>query len=925
MTPPNAFFVTSGTMSPDAPSYVPRQADEELYASLSRGEFCYMLTSRQMGKSSLMVRTAERLKREDVAVASIDLTALGQNLTAEQWYDGLLSRLGSELGLENELEHFWPDHERLGPLQRWLAAIREVVLTREARRVVIFVDEIDYVRSLRFNGDEFFAAIRECYNRRAQEPAFKRLTFCLLGVATPSDLIQDPQTTPFNIGRRIELTDFSAKEATPLMQGLGREGKTAMALLQRILYWTGGHPYLTQRLGQAVAEDSSVQGTSGVDRLCEAFFLSQSAQAEDSNISFVRGRLLSNEADRASLLDLYRQIRRHKRVRDDQTSRVINQLRLAGVILVVEGYLYVRNRIYSRVFDRKWIKANMPGAELRRQHAAYRRGVMLTSGIAVVILAVMAIAILYANHQKQRADQSFQRALNDANSMVSKLADKLQPIPGTQSKTLERIFATAEDVYKELLRDLGDSTAVLESKARMLGAYTDIYLRLGNTKEALPRARKADEIIKQLAQQNPDNPERQHDLANSHQRIGDVLVAQGKRAQALEDYRASLAIREQLAQQNPGNPERQHDLANSHERIGDVRLPQGEQALEDYRASLAIREQLAQQNPDNPERQRNLANSHERIGDVLVAQGEWEPALQAHRASLAIREQLAQQEPGDAERQRDLANSHERIGRVLVAQGEWEPALQAHRASLAIRERLAQPDCDNPERQRDLASSHEGIGRVLVAQGEWEPALQAHRASLAIREQLTQQDSHNAEWQHDLASSHEGIGRVLEAQGKRGQALEDYRASLAIRERLAVQDPGNVEWQRDLCLALNGYAWTLLTVETVDLLDPVKALLPAEAVDLRDPVNALKVAQRAVQLSIHLSGVEQAMILDTLAMAHHLTEDHARAIAVAEQALVLVSPLIAGEREATLRQEIESHLDAFKAAQHARQKTAPTP
>src|SRR5207302_3579069 len=110
-----------------------------------------------------------------------------------------------------------------------------------------------------------FAAIRECYNRRTQEPEFERLTFCLLGVATPSDLIQDVRTTPFNIGRRIELTDFTAAEAAPMRSGLvlgsaemsGREETVARALLERVLYWTGGHPYLTQRLCRAVAEDAS--------------------------------------------------------------------------------------------------------------------------------------------------------------------------------------------------------------------------------------------------------------------------------------------------------------------------------------------------------------------------------------------------------------------------------------------------------------------------------------------------------------------------------------------------------------------------------------------------------------------------------------------------------------------------------------------
>ena len=53
----SSFYVTGGTLQRDARSYVRRQADAALYAALQQGQFAYVLTSRQMGKSSLMVRT----------------------------------------------------------------------------------------------------------------------------------------------------------------------------------------------------------------------------------------------------------------------------------------------------------------------------------------------------------------------------------------------------------------------------------------------------------------------------------------------------------------------------------------------------------------------------------------------------------------------------------------------------------------------------------------------------------------------------------------------------------------------------------------------------------------------------------------------------------------------------------------------------
>jgi hypothetical protein len=65
------FYVTGGTLSSDALCYVTRRADEQLYDGLHKGNFCYVLTARQMGKSSLMVHP------------TLDLWPI--RLTAEHW------------------------------------------------------------------------------------------------------------------------------------------------------------------------------------------------------------------------------------------------------------------------------------------------------------------------------------------------------------------------------------------------------------------------------------------------------------------------------------------------------------------------------------------------------------------------------------------------------------------------------------------------------------------------------------------------------------------------------------------------------------------------------------------------------------------------------------------------------------------------
>ncbi len=61
-----SYFRVGGTLHLNTPSYVKRPADDDLFEQVLAGKFCYVLTSRQMGKSSLMLRTAQRLKDQNI-------------------------------------------------------------------------------------------------------------------------------------------------------------------------------------------------------------------------------------------------------------------------------------------------------------------------------------------------------------------------------------------------------------------------------------------------------------------------------------------------------------------------------------------------------------------------------------------------------------------------------------------------------------------------------------------------------------------------------------------------------------------------------------------------------------------------------------------------------------------------------------------
>jgi len=383
-------YQVGGSLTSDDPSYVERQADSQLYEALKAGDFCYILNSRQMGKSSLLVRVKHRLQAEGFKCTTIDMTNIGsENITPTQWYKGIVTELwlGFNLLGKFNLKAWWKEQEELSLTQRFSKFIAEVLLVQlPQERILIFIDEIDSILNLSFPVDDFFALIRFCYNHRAINPEFNRITFAIFGVATPSDLIRDKIRTPFNIGKAIELHGFTLEDKIEsLAQGLAvREGNTQV-VLQEILAWTGGQPFLTQKLCQLVlaAQHSLPQNSdsplmapvvgyleqtnnssssilteteaSWVETIVHSRIIDKwEFQDEPEHLRTIRDRLLSNEQMAGRLLGIYQQILAGNQVSTDDSREQI-ELLLSGLVINQQGYLKTKNPIYQAVFNSAWV------------------------------------------------------------------------------------------------------------------------------------------------------------------------------------------------------------------------------------------------------------------------------------------------------------------------------------------------------------------------------------------------------------------------------------------------------------------------------------------------------------------------------------------------------------------------------------------
>lgn len=360
-------YQVGGSLPMDAPTYVVRSADRYLYKGLKTGDFCYILNARQMGKSSLMVRMMHHLQQEGFSCAAIDMTRLGsENITPIQWYKGLAVELWQSFNLLEtvNLKAWWNEQKDLSPIQCLSRFIEDIILNYvKTEKIFIFLDEIDSTLGLNFPVNDFFTLIRFCYNQRSINPNYRRLTFALFGVITPSDLISDYKRTPFNIGQAIHLEGFKEHEAQPLLQGLTDKVSNPQVVMKEMLAWTSGQPFLTQKLCQIIRNSSlSVPASSegeGIKNLVQTQLIENwEFQDQPEHLRTIRDRILKSECSPGKLLKLYQKILYQKEVVSVDSPEE-KELLLSGLVVKQQGFLKVHNRIYKLVFDSSWINLHI--------------------------------------------------------------------------------------------------------------------------------------------------------------------------------------------------------------------------------------------------------------------------------------------------------------------------------------------------------------------------------------------------------------------------------------------------------------------------------------------------------------------------------------------------------------------------------------
>jgi len=237
-----------GAVPLESPYYLVRETDDRFVSAISRRDSIVLIKgARQMGKTSLLARGLAVARKNGQSVTLTDFQSLyASDLDS---VDSLLITLAAmivdQLEIDADPAAEWDSPLGAGlKLERFL---KKHVLSAVPNGLVWGLDEVDRLFTVSF-GSEIFGLFRSWHNRRSLDPTgpWANLTLAICYATEAHLFIKDLNQSPFNVGTRLQLQDFTISQVRDLNNRYGKP-LSRDSELEEFYGLVNGQPYLVRR------------------------------------------------------------------------------------------------------------------------------------------------------------------------------------------------------------------------------------------------------------------------------------------------------------------------------------------------------------------------------------------------------------------------------------------------------------------------------------------------------------------------------------------------------------------------------------------------------------------------------------------------------------------------------------------------------
>jgi len=245
---PPKLETVGGAVPLDSKFYILRPTDDDLYEAVARRDSIILIKgARQMGKTSLMARGLQEARKAGAKVVLTDFQKLNASHleSVEKLFLALAETIAEQLDLDIVVSDTW--NPRRGPSMNFERFLRREILAKLNLPLLWGMDEIDRLFSCNF-ASEVFGLFRSWHNERSLDPSgpWQNLTLAIAYATEAHMFITDMNQSPFNVGTRLVLSDFTVEQVAELNRRYDTPLRDESEVNQ-FYDLVAGQPYLTRR------------------------------------------------------------------------------------------------------------------------------------------------------------------------------------------------------------------------------------------------------------------------------------------------------------------------------------------------------------------------------------------------------------------------------------------------------------------------------------------------------------------------------------------------------------------------------------------------------------------------------------------------------------------------------------------------------
>lgn len=238
-----------GVMSLKSPFYIERHSERQCYRELLKpGCLIRIRSPKKTGKTSLLKRVLEHAKKQGYQTVHINLETdvdefrFSNSTDFLRWFCTYINKW---LEVECGIEQHWDEESGVKPsCNNYLQALLKIV-DKGSNGLVIAIDDLDYILSYPETARDFFTVLRAWNDKTKDSNLWEKLRLILV-YSTEIYIPLNIHQSPFNIGKPIDLLDFSQEQVEALAKLHGLDWN-ADDESKKLMSMVGGHPYLIRK------------------------------------------------------------------------------------------------------------------------------------------------------------------------------------------------------------------------------------------------------------------------------------------------------------------------------------------------------------------------------------------------------------------------------------------------------------------------------------------------------------------------------------------------------------------------------------------------------------------------------------------------------------------------------------------------------